>query len=288
MYSMPLYRPPSEANSLIVQATIGCSHNKCTFCSMYKSKKFRIKSLEEIKKHIDELKNIYGDIRRIFLADGDALIIKFEDLQEILKYINYKFPSCERVTMYASPKSIASKTVTQLKELRNLNLKMVYIGIESGNDEVLEIINKGACREELIKACNKIKMSNIAISATIIAGIAPRELSMRHSIDTGTLISEISPEYASVLSLMLEEGTPLYNQVKCGNFNMLNSIEILEEIKNIIKNINTSKNIIFRGNHASNYISLKGEFMKDKDRLIEDINWCIKNNYLSNEEYRRL
>ena len=191
MYDMPLYRPPSEANSLIIQATLGCSHNKCTFCSMYKSKKFKIKHLDVIKKEIDEFRKMYSRVDRIFLADGDALIIDMNTLREIMLYLNKVFKECERITMYASPKSIMRKTKDELIELRNLNLKMVYMGVESGSNEVLKDINKGATREELIEVSKKIKESNILLSITVIAGIAGREKSNIHAVETGKIIGEM-------------------------------------------------------------------------------------------------
>ncbi|MEG1480869.1 radical SAM protein [Clostridium sp.] len=288
MYDMPLYRPPSEGNSLIIQVTLGCAHNKCTFCSMYKSKKFKIKPLEVIKREIDEFRNEYGSVDRIFLADGDALIIKMDTLREIMIYINEVFKECERITMYASPKSIIEKTEEELKELKSLKLKMVYMGLESGSAEILEDINKGATRDEIIKASKKIRASGILLSATVIAGVGGKKKSYIHAVETGKAISDISPDYASVLSLMIEPGTEMYNNIKSGKFETLNGIEILEEIKLMIQNIETTSKIIFRSNHASNYVSLKGELMEDRDRLIKDIDWCISNGFISKEDSRRL
>lgn len=288
MYDMPLYRPPSEAYSLIIQVTLGCSHNKCNFCSMYKTKRFSIKELDIIKNEIDEFRRMYDNVERIFLADGDALIIPMGKLREILKYINKVFPECNRITMYASPKSIKNKTLNELIELNNLGLKMVYMGIESGSKVVLEEINKGATRDELIDSGKKIKESGILLSVTVIAGIGGKTYSHIHAKDTGSLIGAISPNYLGVLSLMVEENTDIYDDIKEGRFKLLNSIEILKEIKEILININTEEKIIFRSNHASNYVSLKGTLMEDKDRLIYDIDWCIKNHKLAKEKDRRL
>lgn len=190
--------------------------------------------------------------------------------------------------MYASPKSIKNKTLEELIELNKLGLKMVYMGIESGSEIVLEKINKGATREELIESGKKIKESGILLSATVIAGIGGRTYSYIHAKDTGRLISEISPDYLGVLSLMVEEDTDIYDDVKTGRFKLLNSIEILKEIKELLTNIDTEDKIIFRSNHASNYVSLRGTLGEDKDRLIYDIDWCIKNHKLSKEEDRRL
>ncbi|OPX50440.1 radical SAM protein [Clostridium thermobutyricum] len=288
MYNMPLYRPPSEANSLIIQATLGCSHNKCSFCSMYKGKKFTIKPLEKIKEEILEFRRIDSYVQRIFIADGDALIIPMNDLRELLKFIKNTFKECTRVTMYASPKSIRLKTIDELIELKNLGLEMVYMGIESGNEDILKDINKGATRDEIIQAGKKIKESGIKLSATIISGIGGKEKTDIHAKDTGSIISIIKPDYIGVLSLMVERNTEIEGKVKNGELEILSSFEILKEIKEILKNINTDEKIIFRSNHASNYVSLKGTLPIDKGRLIEDINWCIENSYIKNEKNRSL
>ena len=288
MYDMPLYRPPSEANSLIIQATLGCSHNKCSFCSMYKGKKFTIKPLEQIKEEILEFRKIYTYVQRIFIADGDALIIPMNDLRELLKFIKNIFKECTRVTMYASPKSIRLKTIDELRELKNLGLEMVYMGIESGSEEILKDINKGATRDEIIQAGKKIKESDIKLSATIISGIGGKEKTNLHAKDAGSIISIIKPDYVGVLSLMIEKNTEIEEKVKNGELEILSSFEILKEIKEILKNINTDEKIIFRSNHASNYVSLKGTLPIDKDRLIEDIDWCIENSYIKNEKNRSL
>lgn len=288
MYDMPLYRPPSEANSLIIQATLGCSHNKCSFCSMYKGKKFTIKPLEKIKEEILEFRRMDSYVQRIFIADGDALIIPMNDLRELLKFIKNTFKECTRVTMYASPKSIRLKTIDELIELKNLGLEMVYMGIESGNEDILKDINKGATRDEIIQAGKKIKESGIKLSATIISGIGGKEKTDIHAKDTGSIISIIKPDYIGVLSLMVERNTEIEGKVKNGELEILSSFEILKEIKEILKNINTDEKIIFRSNHASNYVSLKGTLPIDKDRLIEDINWCIENSYIKNEKNRSL
>lgn len=288
MYNMPLYRPPSEANSLIIQATLGCSHNKCSFCSMYKGKKFTIKPLEKIKEEILEFRRMDSYVQRIFIADGDALIIPMNDLRELLKFIKNTFKECTRVTMYASPKSIRLKTIDELIELKNLGLEMVYMGIESGNEDILKDINKGATRDEIIQTGKKIKESGIKLSATIISGIGGKEKTDIHAKDTGSIISIIKPDYIGVLSLMVERNTEIEGKVKNGELEILSSFEILKEIKEILKNINTDEKIIFRSNHASNYVSLKGTLPIDKDRLIEDINWCIENSYIKNEKNRSL
>ncbi len=288
MYNMPLYRPPSEAYSLIIQVTLGCSHNKCNFCSMYKSKKFTIKSLEEIKKEIDIFRNIYGKVEKIFLADGDALIIPIDTLKEILKYIKKVFPECKRITLYGSPKSILYKTIDELKELKELGLSMIYMGIESGDNLVLNYINKGVASSELLNAGLKVKESGILLSVTVIAGIGGKGRTIEHSINTGKLISDISPDFLGVLSLMIEENTELYKDIKCGKFLVLSDIEVLKEIRNILQNINSKEKIVFRCNHASNYLLLRGDLPKDREKLIREIDNALENRDIRDEVERML
>ncbi|MFW2487360.1 radical SAM protein [Clostridium chromiireducens] len=288
MYDYPLYRPPSESNSLIIQATLGCSHNKCSFCSMYKSKKFSIKSLEEIKNDMSHFRKIYEHVEKIFLADGDALIIPTKDLKEILMYAGKLFPECSRITLYGSPKSILLKTHQELEELKGLGLSMIYMGVESGSDEVLKDINKGASSEELLNAAVMVKNANILLSVTVIAGIGGRKNSKIHAVKTGELISNMAPDYLGVLSLMAEEETDLYNKIMKKEFQLLSDKEMLVEIKLLIEHINIEETIVFRCNHASNYVSLRGDLPCDKGAMINQIDYHIEHNKLKHEYDRRL
>lgn len=287
-YDYPLYRPPSEAYSLIIQATLGCSQNKCTFCSMYKSKKFTIKPLEQIKKEIDFFRIYVKKAERIFLADGDALIIPMKILKEIFIYINEKFPEAERISLYGSPKSILLKTPEELLELKNLGLGLIYLGVESGSDKILSSVKKGVSREEIITAGKKVKKVGIPLSVTAIAGLGGKENSIEHAVETASLISEINPDYFGVLTLMLEEGTELLEEYKKGNFIPLSSSEILEETKLMIKNINVKEKCIFRSNHASNYVSLKGTLPYEKENILKTIDSALENNEIKSEFLRRL
>lgn len=287
-YDYPLYRPPSEAYSLIIQATVGCSQNKCTFCSMYKSKKFTIKPLEQIKKEIDFFRIYVKKAERIFLADGDALIMPMKILKEIFIYINEKFPEAERISLYGSPKSILLKTPEELLELKNLGLGLIYLGVESGSDKILSSVKKGVSREEIIAAGKKVKKVGIPLSVTAIAGLGGKENSIEHAVETASLISEINPDYFGVLTLMLEEGTELLEEYKKGNFIPLSSSEILEETKLMIKNINVKEKCIFRSNHSSNYVSLKGTLPYEKENILKTIDSALENNEIKSEFLRRL
>ena len=287
-YDYPLYRPPSEAYSLIIQTTLGCSHNKCTFCSMYKSKKFTIKPLEQIKKEIDFFRIYVKKAERIFLADGDALIMPMKILKEIFIYINEKFPEAERISLYGSPKSILLKTPEELLELKNLGLGLIYLGVESGSDKILSSVKKGVSREEIITAGKKVKKVGIPLSVTAVAGLGGKENSIEHAVETASLISEINPDYFGVLTLMLEEGTELLEEYKKGNFIPLSSSEILEETKLMIKNINVKEKCIFRSNHASNYVSLKGTLPYEKENILKTIDYALENNEIKSEFLRKL
>ena len=267
-YEGIVYRPPSEWNSLIIQSTIGCSHNQCSFCSMYKNKKFRIKSVEEVKSDIDIAKAICGDSRKIFLADGDALIRNTREQIEILSYIKKEMHMCERITCYASPKSILSKTEEELRAIKKAGIDMVYLGLESGSDKVLKDIKKGVTSEEIIKAAKKIKDVGIKLSVTAIIGIAGKENYEEHARETGKVLSLINPEYLGLLTLMLEDGTELMEKWKCGQFTLSSQIDLLKETKLILENID-SPGTVFRSNHASNYINLKGTLNKDKQEMIK-------------------
>lgn len=288
MYDYPLYRPPSEGNSLIIQATLGCSHNKCSFCNMYKSKKFAIKPVEAIKKDIDYFRKNYAYVEKIFLADGDALILQTNDLVEILTYIKDIFPECNRVTLYGSPKSILLKTKEELEALKALGLSMIYMGVESGDEEVLEDINKGVSGKDLVKAAKKVKESGILLSVTVIAGIGGREKSKSHGIKTGEIITKMCPDYLGILTLMIEENTELYSKIMNKEFTILSDKEILEEIKILVENVNVEESTIFRCNHASNYVSLRGTFPKDKELILKQIDYYGDSNKLRSEEERRL
>ncbi len=287
-YEGALYRPPSEAYSLIVQATIGCSHNKCTFCSMYKDKKFRIRSMDEVIEDLSIGRQRYKEIKRVFLADGDALIIKTEDLIKIFKAINRLFPECERIGIYGSPRSILLKGKEELQELKSLGLGIVYLGLESGSDEILKRINKGVTSENMIEAGRRIVDAGISLSVTLISGIGGREYSRHHALESARLLNEMKPDYIGFLTLLLEEGTQLYKEVQEGKFELLTPMEVLEETRILVEELNVD-NCIFRSNHASNYVPLRGTLMKDKELILKQIDEGIRLGNLEDKEiFRRL
>lgn len=287
-YEGTVYRPPSEAYSLIIQATIGCAHNKCTFCSMYKSKNFRIRSLEEIYQDLYMARNNYKIVKRIFLADGDALAIKTDDLKNILLKIEEIFPECERVGVYGAPKDIIRKSIDELKELKKFGLGIIYLGVESGSEVILKDIKKGAAREEIVEAGRRVKESGIKLSVTLISGIGGQNLWREHALESADVISKIDPDYLGLLTLMVEDGTELKRKVASGEVRLLSPKEVMLETKLLLENIHVS-DCVFRSNHASNYVPLGGTLPKEKDEIIKTIDYVL-NDYVSfkPEEYRGL
>lgn len=281
-----LYRPPSEAYSLIVQATIGCSHNKCTFCSMYKDKKFRIRDTEEIMEDLILGRKYYENVRRIFLADGDALVIKTEELIKILQGIEVLFPECERIGIYGSPKSILNKSQEELLELKALGLGIVYLGVESGSDKILKDIKKGVDSAEMIEAGRKIVDAGIKLSVTLISGIGGKAFSTLHALESAKVLNEMKPHYIGLLTLLLEQGTKLYEDVKVGKFQLLSPKEVLEETRILVENLQVG-NCIFRSNHASNYVALRGTLMEDKKLILKQIEEGLKIDGLDDKDYYR-
>ncbi len=275
-YEGVIYRPPSEARSLIIQATIGCSHNKCTFCVAYRDKKFRIRSFEEIKRDIDEASFIYGpQIRRVFLADGDALIIPFDQLKRILEYLNEKFPMLERVGIYGDARAVLKKGLKQLEELRKLKLGIIYYGVESGDDVVLERVKKGADSRKIIEAGRMVVESGITLSCTVILGLGGKERSKIHAEKTGWALSQIDPKYAAALTLMVVPGAPIYDEVVSGRFQLLSPFEILEELYIMLENLEMSDGW-FHSNHASNYLPLKVKMPQEKEEALKLIKRVIE------------
>lgn len=287
-YEGAVYRPPSEAYSLIVQITIGCSHNKCTFCNMYRGENFRVRSLEDVVEDLKEARSYYGKIEKIFLADGDALCLATDKLLYLLDTIKDIFPEAERISLYGSPQDVLRKTNEDLSLLKERGLGMVYIGAESGSDKLLKDICKGATREEIIKAVQNLEKAGIKASVTFISGLAGKEGWEDHAIETGTMISQMEPSYVGLLTLMLEEGTPLTERVKEGKFELLNPDQVIGETLLMLKNINVNKKCIFRSNHASNYLSLKGNLPEDKGRMIRQLEEALIDKGLLKEERFRM
>ena len=288
-YEGAVYRPPSEAGSLIVQLTIGCARNTCTFCSMYKDKKFRVRDLNEVIEDFYIAKRYYTfGVRRLFLADGDALVVKTEDLLYILGKANELFgETLERITMYGAPKDVLLKTDEELKALKDAGLYMVYIGAESGDNGVLKDVKKGATAEEISEAVKKLKKAGILVSMTLISGLGGRKKRVEHALNSAKLVTDCKPDYVGFLTLMVEEGTEMLEQLRRGEIELLTPSEVLEELKMFIENVD-SEGTVFRSNHASNYLSLGGTFNEDKEKMLMTINRAIAAKSFKPEFWRGL
>lgn len=287
-YEGALYRPPSEARSLIVQIAIGCAHNDCTFCSMYKDKKFRIRKVSEVIEDLKEARSSYRYVKRIFLADGNALILKIEDLRIILRAIKELFPECERVGIYSAPRDILNKSLDELKELKELGLGIAYLGIESGSDKILKDIKKGVTSEEMIQAGKKMVASGIRLSVMIISGLGGKELFEEHARESARVVNEINPSYVALLTLLVNRNTEMYDKVQSGELVLLSPKEVIQETKLFLENLNLS-NATFRSNHSSNYVALAGVLPQDKDMLISKLDRAMDKNFDHRAElYRRL
>ncbi|MCI8689520.1 MAG: radical SAM protein [Oscillibacter sp.] len=269
-YYGSVYRPPSEARSLIVQVTYGCSHNTCAFCSMYKEKRFALRPLEEVLEDFQIARGVYRHVEKVFLADGDALVRKAAELYTILDRIRDLFPECRQVTCYASPSSIRIRSEEELRTLREKGLIMVYMGLESGCDAVLTKMRKGHSAAEIVEMGKKVRSCGIALSVTAITGLGGPELLERHALETADAFNAMNPEYIGMLTLMVERETPLYDWVQSGEFQLLTQPQVLEETRLMMERLD-SPGSVFRMNHASNYLVLRGTLNKDRTAMLAEI-----------------
>jgi radical SAM superfamily enzyme YgiQ (UPF0313 family) len=278
-YEGLIIRPPSEAYSLLLQVTTGCSHNKCTFCGTYRQKKLKIKPLEQIKKDLREASS-YDDVDKVFLCDGDALIIPQTRLEEILKLINDNLPNINRIGTYANAKSILRKSVDELKTLRSLGLKIIYLGVETGNVELLKKINKGVTYEQMVTAARRVKEAGIILSVTVILGLGGIEKSIEHARDTAKILTDIDPDYAGALTLMFVPETELYEDYLAGRFVLPDKFGFIRELYLMIAESNFT-NCYFTSNHASNYLSVKAYLPREKEKILKMISSVIEEEDLS-------
>lgn len=266
----PVFRPPSEANSYILRVTLGCSHNQCSFCSMYKGVVFYKRSMAEIFHLIEQTAAHYPEIQRIFLADGNALCLDTEDLVTILKKLREVFPKLQRVTAYGAPQDILRKSVDELAQLKEHGLAMIYLGLESGSDMILEKVRKGVTSAEMIEAAEKVRAVNMKLSVMIILGLGGQEHTEEHIIGTAKTASAMSPNYLSALSLMIHPGTELRRQAENGEFTPLSPYQMVSELSLLLKNLAPKTPVIFRASHPSNFAIFAGTLPKDQERLIHE------------------
>lgn len=278
-YDTPVFRPPSEANSFILRVTRGCAHNKCTYCNMYRDVQFMTCTDEEISRQI-ALAAHYGknQVKRVFLADGDALVLSTEKLLKILKVLFENFPKLQRVSSYAAPKDILRKSVEELQQLEQAGLKLLYYGMETGDDAVLKAVNKGVSGPEAVEAGKRVVASGMKLSIMIILGLAGAEGSDKHARETAKAINEIKPNMLSAITLMLYRGSELLDQYERGEFDPLPPQGIMHELHKIISLIDlpAESHCLFRSNHVSNYVQLAGTLPKDKDKLLAQIAYAAE------------
>ena len=271
-YEGAVYRPPSEARSLIIQVTVGCAHNGCTFCTMYKDKKFRIRSKEEIFRDLREMAEVYGDYPlRIFLADGDALTLPTEMLLAILAEIHRLFTKVQRVTAYGTALDVIRKSEEDLTALKDAGLAMIYMGAESGDEDILKWVKKGITRDQMIQAGEKLHRTGIELSLTLISGLGGRQYLQEHARESAWLVSRMKPEYLGFLTLMLEEGAPILDEIRNGKMELLSPEDVVEEMRIFLEHVD-SEGTVFRSNHASNYIILKGTLNQDRQKMLDYLN----------------
>ncbi len=268
-----IFRPPSEADSLILQVTVGCSYNRCTFCGAYQGKRFRIKSFEEIREDIDEVSS--HKIRRVFLADGDALSIPQSGLVQILSYLKARLKGLERVGIYANAKDILRKKAEELKALKDLGLGIVYQGLESGDPEILKRIKKNATVDQLLRAGKRVKESGILLSVTVILGLGGVEGSQTHAVETGKVLSEMDPDYVGALSLMIVPGTPIAKEIKTGELVLPTPFGLIQELERMITDCEFT-DCFFASNHASNYLPLRIRLPEQKEEALERIREILR------------
>lgn len=268
-YVNPFFRPPSEAKSFILQATIGCSHNQCTYCAMYRKdeQKFRMRPMEEIKEIIDTAAESEMIDERVFIADGNALVLSKKKLIEIMDYLKEKNPTIKRIRMYANVGDILRQDVSNLKELKEHGLDMVYIGFESGDDIVLTRIKKGANFDETVEASKMLKEAGIMNSAMVLLGMGGTDRSLEHAEATGKLLTESDPEYVGALSLQVRPGAPLYDQMMRGEFELPDKFQMIKELEVLVDNTELTDGYFF-SNHISNYLPIKAKFPNDKDKVL--------------------
>ncbi|RKY28112.1 MAG: radical SAM protein [Planctomycetota bacterium] len=269
-YVEPVIRPPSEARSLLLQVTLGCSHNKCTFCGTYLTKPFRVKPLEEALAEIEWARGRFGEVRRVFLCDGDALVLPTEDLVAILDKINECFPSLQRVGTYANATNILNKSEEELRLLREKKLKIAYLGLESGNEEVLRRAKKGNTARQAVDAVLKAQRAGIKMSVMTLLGLGGKDLTREHARDSAAALNEMNPRFASFLTVVVLPGTTLWKHREEGKFKELSRIEVVRELREVIEKLDV-KNCVIRSNHVSNLVALAGNLPKDRESMLARI-----------------
>ena len=273
-YDYPLYRPPSEARSMIFQVTLGCSFNECSFCDMYRSKEYGERPWGQVKSEIDAMARAFPATRRVFLADGDALNLDSENMVRILRHLRSSFARLERVSCYAMPMNLLKKTPGELARIREAGLDMLYVGVESGADEVLRKVTKGALAATIVRACAKARGAGYALSCMVILGLGGKKYSGQHVRGTAEVLSAVKPDYVGALTLYMENGTKdEFLQKYGGQFERISDEEAVGELEGLVAGIETDRDIVFRSNHGSNAYTVGGTLPRDRGAMLERIAW---------------
>lgn len=281
-----IIRPPSEADSYLLQITFGCSHNQCTFCGTYPGTKFRVRKLDEVLEDIALARRYLPHTRRVFLCDGDAMLLPNSHLLKILSALQMAFPDLQRVGIYANARDIIKKSDEELSQLAQNKLTIGYLGLESGNDEILRRVNKGATAADMIEAVRKAQRNGIKMSVIGLIGLGGKDMSKEHAIDTAKAVNQMNPRYFSLLTLMIVPGTPLSKDYDKGKFVLPEADAMVREIRTVVEHMDSDKTI-FRANHASNYAPLAGTFNKDKKRLLAEIDEYLSGKHDFRPEFLR-
>ncbi len=287
-YDEPVFRPPSEGNSLILQITIGCSYNECSFCEMYTSKQFKPRQQTDIFKDIEAFYPYADQIQKVFLADGDPMVLSNKRLVPILQKLKLQFPNLRRVSAYATPANLNKKTLEELLELKMNGLSLVYVGIESGDNAVLQLIKKGESYDSIVSGLNKSKQAGMDASVMVIKGVGGRKNSREHAIESAKVLNATQPKFASTLVLMTHKGMEHYTNRLDGSFEPMEESEQFQELKTFVEHLQL-EHTIFRSDHASNRLVLKGTLGKDKTKFIRQIEEAIQHpnkNNLRPDAYR--
>ena len=274
-YEGDIYRPPGEWKSYLLQATVGCSNNTCTFCGMYRDKKFRVRPMADILEDISMAKAYYGDVRRVFLCDGDAIIMPTDDLIAILDTLYATFPSLEKVTTYAGPRSTLAKTPEELKRLREHGLARAYLGVETGSDDLLRQIKKGVGAQQMLEAGVRLREAGMDLWVMILLGLGGREGSEQHILDTAAMMNEMRPRHLSALTLTLYPGTELYEEYRAGRFQPITPMDSLREARLLIEKLEVDP-LHFTCDHASNYVPLKGSLPEDREDFLARLDRALE------------
>ncbi len=274
-YEGTVYRPPSEGNSLVIQATIGCPHNKCSFCNMYKGTQFRIRSVDEIKKDLQMAREYHGNyVETVFFADGNTILMKTKDLVEIFDYTRALFPKVHRITIYGSAKYILLKTINELKKLRDAGLNRLHSGMESGDDQVLKLLNKGAAADEVIRAAEMLKRADIEVSQYIMIGAGGKKMSRNHAINSAKVLNRCNPDFIRLRTFMVFPRTPMYDLYKNKTFQLLTPHEALEETKLLIHHLEGINSTLL-SDHISNYWNVEGKLPEDKTQMLKELDYAL-------------